>query len=146
VGGVQWQLRKRINAIGNQITGNVQTSKSVLNIESMTIQVWVSEIESDIFGKDSWRQVTRMRGLPDKADAMAATLKSLGEAKGMIGSAISSLGTRQTDPLLKHQVPAQKTAQGVFRCKSCKSEIEHGSRFCGVCDASISPQLSATAE
>ena len=141
--------------IGNQITGNVQTSKSVINIESMTIKVWVSEIESVIFGKDSWRQVIRMRGLQAKADEMAATLKSFGEAKSMIvaptttadlhraqaighiGAALSTPSAGQANPLLMAQAAAQKIAQSVSQCKSCNSEIEHGSRFCGDCGAPV---------
>jgi hypothetical protein len=73
----------RVN-IGNQISGNVQTNKSVINIESMTLRVWVSEIDTVIFGKDAPRQLVGMRGLPDTAHELAATLKGFGEARSMI--------------------------------------------------------------
>ena len=70
--------------LGNQFSGNVQTSKSVINIESMTMRVWVSEIDTVIFGKDEARQLTGMRGLQATADEMAAALKSFGETRSMV--------------------------------------------------------------
>jgi ribosomal protein L40E len=73
----------RVN-IGNQISGNVQTNKSVINIESMTLRVWVSEIDTVIFGKDAPRQLIGMRGLPNAAQELAGTLKGFGEARSMV--------------------------------------------------------------
>ncbi len=73
----------RVN-IGNQISGNVQTTKNVINIESMTMRVWVSEIDTVIFGKDAGRQLIGMRGLQKNADELAASLKGFGEARPMI--------------------------------------------------------------
>jgi len=70
--------------IGNQISGNVQTTKNVINIESMTMRVWVSEIDTVIFGKDASRQLIGMRGLPDLADELATSLKGFGETRSMI--------------------------------------------------------------
>jgi hypothetical protein len=70
--------------LGNQLSGNVQTSKSVINIESMTMRVWVSEIDTVIFGKDEARQLTGMRGLQNTADDLAVALKSFGETRSMV--------------------------------------------------------------
>ena len=70
--------------LGNQLSGNVQTSKSVINIESMTMRVWVSEIDTVIFGKDEVRQLTGMRGLQSTADDLAAALKAFGETRSMV--------------------------------------------------------------
>jgi hypothetical protein len=70
--------------IGNQLSGNVQTTKNVINIESMTLRVWVSEIDTVIFGKDSVRQIVGMRGLPDFAGELATRLKEFGEQRSMI--------------------------------------------------------------
>lgn len=76
--------------LGNQLSGNVQTSKSVINIESMTMRVWVSEIDTVIFGKDEVRQLTGMRGLQNTADELAAALKAFGETRSMVVAPTSS--------------------------------------------------------
>ena len=76
--------------LGNQLSGNVQTSKSVINIESMTMRVWVSEIDTVIFGKDEVRQLTGMRGLQSTADDLAAALKAFGETRSMVVAPTSS--------------------------------------------------------
>lgn len=70
--------------IGNQLSGNVQATKNVINIEAMTLRVWVSEIDTVIFGKDAQRQLIGMRGLQNTADELAASLKDFGEARSMV--------------------------------------------------------------
>ncbi len=70
--------------LGNQISGNIQTTKNVINIEEMTMRVWVSEIDTVIFGKDDWRQLIGMRGLQDTADELATALKAFGETRSMV--------------------------------------------------------------
>ena len=76
--------------LGNQLSGHMQTSKSVINIESMTMRVWVSEIDTVIFGKDEVRQLTGMRGLQSTADDLAAALKAFGETRSMVVAPTSS--------------------------------------------------------
>ena len=70
--------------IGNQFSGNMQTSKNVINIESMTLRVWVSEIDTVIFNKDAGRQLIGMRGLPDFANELAGVMKNFGEQRSMV--------------------------------------------------------------
>jgi hypothetical protein len=70
--------------LGNQLSANVQTTKNVINIESMTVRVWVSEIDTVIFGKDAARQLIGMRGLQNLADEIADTLKNFGETRAMV--------------------------------------------------------------
>ncbi|MFZ6647087.1 zinc-ribbon domain-containing protein [Undibacterium sp. TJN25] len=70
--------------LGNQLSSNVQTTKNVINIESMTMRVWVSEIDTVIFGKDDARQLIGMRGLQHVADELAGALKGFGETRSMV--------------------------------------------------------------
>lgn len=70
--------------IGNRISGTVETMKSVINVESMTMRVWVSEIDTVIFGKDAQRQLVGMRGLPALAAELGALLKDFGESRSMV--------------------------------------------------------------
>ncbi|GGC68377.1 zinc ribbon domain-containing protein [Undibacterium terreum] len=76
--------------LGNQLSSNVQTTKNVINIESMTMRVWVSEIDTVIFGKDEARQLIGMRGLQAVADELASTLKGFGETRSMVVAPTSS--------------------------------------------------------
>src|SRR5471030_1303181 len=71
-------------SVGNQMSSQVHSSKNVINIESMTMRVWVSEIDTVIFGKDSLRQLVGMRGMPALADELAKTLKGFGETRSSI--------------------------------------------------------------
>ena len=49
---------------GNQFGDRVRTQKQVINIETMTLRVWVAQLETVSFGKDSVRAILGMRGLP----------------------------------------------------------------------------------
>jgi hypothetical protein len=128
----------------------------------MTLRVWVSEIESVIFGKDSPRQVVRMRGLQAKADELATTLKQFGESKSMIiapttrtdmdrAQAIGQISALIDDPskststsqaTINQQVAAatltnQPSASTLSHCKSCHAEVESNSKFCMECGIAI---------
>ena len=77
--------------IGNQISGQIQSDKQIINVEAMTLRVWVSEIESVIFGKDARRQVIRMRALPERAEQIARELKLFAETRSMVVAPTSVL-------------------------------------------------------
>ncbi|HEY4317848.1 MAG TPA: zinc ribbon domain-containing protein [Herbaspirillum sp.] len=138
----------RVN-IGNQVTGNVQTTKNVINIESMTMRVWVSEIDTVIFGKDAQRQLIGMRGLQGIANELAATLKNFGEARSMIvapGSAMDFERAQKTgimnqlvggkapampDPALTAALFAAGAQSGSIASQSDNGDVQ--SRFCSNC-------------
>jgi hypothetical protein len=139
--------------IGNQISGNVQTMKNVINIESMTMRVWVSEIDTVVFGKDDARQLVGMRGLQGMADELSASLKGFGETRsmvvaptsaqdmeraqkiGMVGQLVSQPMTPPSTLLatagLASAQPAA-TAECV-RCPKCNAVADDDARFCGEC-------------
>lgn len=52
---------------GNQFTDRIKTEKQVINIETMTLRVWVAQLETVSFGKNSQRWLVGMRGMQDKA-------------------------------------------------------------------------------
>ena len=76
--------------IGNQFSGSVQSTKNVINVEAMTMRVWVSEVDTVIFGKDAPRQLIGMRGLPALADELAAALKGFGETRSTVVAPVAS--------------------------------------------------------
>lgn len=57
--------------IGNQFSTALSTSKKVINVETMTMRVWVAELSSVILHKDGVRDLIGMRGRPDLASYYA---------------------------------------------------------------------------
>jgi hypothetical protein len=70
--------------VGNQFTANLRTSKKVINVEAMTLRVWVSEIDTVTFGKDGARQLIGMRGLQGQADQLASALCAFAESGSVV--------------------------------------------------------------
>ncbi|WP_432378440.1 zinc ribbon domain-containing protein [Duganella sp. P38] len=138
--------------VGNQVTSQVQSSKNVINIESMTMRVWVSEIDTVIFGKDAERQLVGMRGLPAMADELAKTLKGFGETRAsivapssqqdlerarnmaLIGKVVAGQAAPEAVELLGAK-PAAAAMATLPTCKQCGAGMEADSRFCGDCGA-----------
>lgn len=138
----------RLN-VGNQVTGHVQTTKQVINVESMTMRVWVSEIDTVIFGKDGWRQLVGMRGVPARAEALANTLKHFGESCSMVVAptserdlerarrvgALSKLTEGGAEPVRHGKLASQPLAAigPAHVCRQCDGALESDARFCGEC-------------
>ena len=147
--------------VGNQITGNVHTAKSVINIETMTMRVWVSEIESVIFGKDARRQLIRMRGLQNKAETISTSLKEFGESRSMLVAPTTSSdaarakklgeinhavgGPSAIGPRIEQQVANLLTNQSSTSCTRCGAVMQVTNRFCSECGLAASNQKPATA-
>lgn len=148
----------RLN-VGNQYSGNVQTTKNVINVESMTMRVWVSEVESVIFGKDAWRQLIGMHGMPQRAEELAAVLKQFGETRSMVVAPTSASdldraqrigamgklvggqgGDAHSQPeLLAQPAPAIVIARDT-ECHHCGIVLEADARFCGDCGLPVPAQ------
>ena len=60
---------------GNQFTDRVRSNKRLINVETMTLRVWVAEIDTVAFGKDSKRSILAMRGLKDEAQGLHRVLR-----------------------------------------------------------------------
>lgn len=139
--------------VGNQMTGHVQTSKHVINVESMTMRVWVSEIDTVIFGKDAWRQLIGMRGVAARAEELAQVLKQFGESRSMVVAptsesdlerarrigALGKLAEGRTDGGRTEALASQPVA-AIARaraCTQCDSPLDGDARFCGECGQQV---------
>ncbi len=141
-------------SVGNQMSSQVHSSKNVINIESMTMRVWASEIDTVIFGKDSLRQLVGMRGMPTMAEELAKTLKGFGETRSSIVAPSSPQDLERArnmavvgkvmggeDPLalmgklgLKlDKAPAAPVVVAMPSCQQCGAGMEASDRFCGDC-------------
>lgn len=105
--------------LGNQLSSQVQTSKNVINIEAMTMRVWVSEIDSVIFAKDAARQLIGMRSLPNMAEELAVALKGFGESRAMVVAPTSNQDMERAQrvgavhQLVSGVAPSPRPEQGV---------------------------------
>lgn len=137
--------------IGNQVTSQVQSSKNVINIESMTMRVWVSEIDTVIFGKDEYRQLVGMRGVPALANELAQMLKGFGETRAsivapssqqdlerahnmaLIGKVVAGQAAVDAVELLGGHRPAPVVMPVLPMCRQCGAGMESDARFCTDC-------------
>ena len=84
---------------GNQFTDSVKTEKKVINIESMTLRVWVAEIETVAFGKDTARSLVGMRGLKTEAEGLHRVLHAFGSQQSMVVAPTSTVDLQRAQAL-----------------------------------------------
>ena len=84
---------------GNPLTDSVKTEKKVINIESMTLRVWVAEIESVAFGKDTPRSIVAMRGLKAEAEGLHRVLHAFGAQQSMVVAPTSNVDLQRAQAL-----------------------------------------------
>jgi len=104
---------------GNQFTDRIKTEKKVINVETMTLRVWIAEIESVAFGKDSRRSIIAMRGLKDQAEGLHRVLKDFGTQQSMIVAPTSSVDLQRAHALasmnnIQGQTPPMQALPGAI--------------------------------
>lgn len=139
---------------GNQFTDRIKTEKQVINIETMTLRVWVAQLESVSFGKDSQRWLVGMRGLQDQARYFSQHLIAFAGNQSIIVSptsgadmqkvaalgAINQIGGQPVDVRSVIMQACTNTSQSDVQtyqqptlCKDCGEGVEAGMAFCGNC-------------
>lgn len=151
---------------GNQFTDRIKTQKQVINIESMTLRVWVVEVETVAFGKDSPRSILGMRGMHDEAAALHNHLTQFGQQQSMIVAPTSEVDLQRAQALgvMNHlDAPSSSGAQALpgaiahaiqnaaepaitqtfsdpvvaSLCPTCQQQTEVGSAFCAECGTKL---------
>jgi hypothetical protein len=145
---------------GNQFFDRIKTQKQVINIETMTLRVWVAQLDTVAFGKGAPRWLVGMNGLPDKAKYLAQHLvqfaanqsvivaptaqtdmqrvAALGALNQLGGGAFpADIARDANDTLARLQVGANGDVQGSTAndCSSCGVRLGQGSLFCTNCGA-----------
>lgn len=145
---------------GNQFTDHIKTEKDIVNIETMTLRVWVAQIETVSFGKGSRRFLVGMRGLPDKAGYLCAhltqfvgnqsmiiapsssadmqkiaALKAINQFSNTPGAPAPALGANAATMLAMMGAPGALPAPRV--CAACGTANEADASFCTHCGAAL---------
>jgi hypothetical protein len=146
--------------IGAMLQDRVKTEKSIVNVEDMTLRVWIAEVDSVSFGPDAWRSLLSIRGLPDEAERLSAHLAQHASDQAMIVSPQSQADLKRLAVLDKlnpgsaaplpaaavqalggvagaapaANVPASATKRF---CSQCGAPAAGGALFCAQCGASL---------
>ena len=84
---------------GNVLSDRVKTQKQVISIDNMTLRVWVAEINTVAFGKDSRRTVLAMRGLKDEAGSLFKHLATFAGEQSMVVAPTSNRDVERVSAL-----------------------------------------------
>jgi NADH pyrophosphatase NudC (nudix superfamily) len=132
---------------GNQFTDRIKTKKQIINIETMTMRVWVAQLETVSFGKNSQRWLIGMRGLPDKASYLTQHLSRFAAEQSIIVAPISGTDVQKVTALgvlnqlesgssvsnLPHALSQAFNNNTSLNCAICNMVADAGSRFCAEC-------------
>lgn len=116
--------------IGNQVTGNARSRSTVIRIEDAVLRVWVTDIVSVAFGKDSKRFIMGMAPADETAAAMAQRLKQFAAEQSMIVSPTSLRDGRKVavlngmNKLMHHNFGAGPAAEQTALLGSIAQEME----------------------
>lgn len=139
---------------GAQFTDRVKSKRQVVNIETMTLRVWVAQLETVTFGKQTARWLIGMRGLGDKARLYADHLANFAGAQSIIVAPTAAADVQKVaamgvlNKVAQHRagaasLPAPLTSAlavataGTRFCHSCGSDNESDARFCGQCGTGL---------
>lgn len=71
---------------GNQLSSQMQTESEIVRVESMSLRVWRTRLESIVFGKDSSRQVTALFSTDAEAKALCSQLVQFAQNQSVIAA------------------------------------------------------------
>lgn len=135
---------------GNVISDRIKTEKNIINVENMTLRVWVCEIDSVALNKNEHRYISTMRGLNEEADYLAkhliqfATNQSIivapeSEADQQKIMAMSSMNIAQENAIEHSKKDAMNYVATTLKtnCPQCESSLTSDAKFCGNCGAKV---------
>ena len=82
--------------VGAAWRDSVRTTRQVVNVENMTLRVWVAEVDSVCFNTEgvrsgnAERSIVSMRGLPDEAQRLCRHLSEFGQSLASVVAPMSS--------------------------------------------------------
>ncbi len=157
--------RARAN-VGGMLQGFVNTEKALVNVEDMTLRLWVADVDSIWFGpQDRRRALMSIRGLPDEAERLSQHLAGFARQQATViapqsdtdmqrlavmnrisppPAAVGRLGGAAPEALSTpggSSGAAASTTPAVPAarrfCPQCGGKLDAGARFCSNCGAQL---------
>ncbi|MDP3294771.1 MAG: zinc ribbon domain-containing protein [Nevskia sp.] len=138
-------------SIGTLLQDRVKTQKEIVNVEDMSLRLWVAEVDTVSFGPDTERSLLSIRGLPDEAERLSAHLADFGVRQASIIAPSSQTDLQRLAVLDKINppqnaggalpagvqqalgvAPAPATSATRF-CTQCGTPAHAGAGYCGRC-------------
>jgi hypothetical protein len=69
---------------GNEMTGNFSTKKKLVNVENLSLTVWVADIRSVAFGMEDERSIGAISGPRQKAEHLFSAMQQFGQRQSII--------------------------------------------------------------
>lgn len=138
-------------SIGTLLQDRVKTQKEIVNVEDMSLRLWVAEVDTVSFGPDTERSLLSIRGLPDEAERLSAHLADFGVRQASIIAPSSQTDLQRLAVLDKINPPQNAgsalpagvqqalgvapapTASATRFCTHCGTPANAGAGYCGQC-------------
>jgi hypothetical protein len=125
--------------IGALLTDRIHTEREVVNVESMTLRVWVADIDSVAFNTDQDRDIVAIRGLPDEATRLGEWLAAFAKDQSIITAPMSVEDHKRLGLLNALNDSGQPAALGNLPQAAAIAGLGAGSgshrAFCSACGA-----------
>ncbi len=140
--------------VGSVLRDRIHTERESINVEMMTLRVWVAEVDSVAFDTDRTRDMVSLRGLPGEAQRVGRHLAAFGTDQASVivpGSSVDlqrlALADRinpkasDADTLAdayglsgsQAAKPTLDVSQASKFCTNCGLQLEANQFFCGAC-------------
>jgi hypothetical protein len=153
--------------VGAALRDSVRTTRQVVNVENITLRVWVAEIDSVCFNTEGVlsthveRSIVSMRGLPDEAQRLCRHLAEFGQSLPSVVAPMSSADHQRlamvgalnrsarapqstlaveaapTTPLPATTEANAVTPPGQRFCPQCGKPSETTALFCAACGTKL---------
>jgi hypothetical protein len=150
----QGNFQRARTSIGALLQDRVKTEKDLVNVEDMTLRLWVAEVESVCFGPDTARSLMSIRGLQDEAQRLAGHLAQFATQQASVVAPQSDSDLQRLallnrvnpptpapnlSPILGSGVAAAASLPAVPRkfCPHCGGRLEAEGKFCSHCGARL---------
>jgi hypothetical protein len=126
--------------IGALLNDRIHTEREVVSVESMTLRVWVADIDSVAFNTDRDRDLVAIRGIPDEASRLARWLAAFAENQGTVTAPLSAEDRKRLAALgdlnaSGSPVPLAGLPNGTLSSTVLAANEPGAARFCTGCGA-----------